>query len=424
MSSAPISAPGASVSLYDDRPFFEKALVFGVQNGILDQRKLDEICVDAPKGIVQIARYFGSEHLRPELDRAKDRLINLVSIYLESSSHGNLHKAAESLRDHSFLSRSKGGSDMIKALIAMPQSSHFGMIESSSFTADHIPRAAEWSIKNYSEYQKKLKPRLKSAQRLEAAIWLADRLGMDVSELEFAGKDADAVIRTALLVLATKGCEMPDWVGFKKIITWLRKKHEAQKSPDAPGSEDAAKPKPPFLAITLPRELPAEFKKTVEQIRTSLVSDLDLIVNSKASVRDLFAPPHRLWSHYFWVEDGMSEVDNHDRQISKTWSKTTGGHSDDSSLLTLLLCVATESAPKTLLTEKAALTLIRKIRKSGIHAALASQFLLDYAPAEHQENYADLWSAFMEEARSTLQSDSDYALKDALALLRQECNVK
>ena len=78
MSSAPISAPGASVSLYDDRPFFEKALVFGVQNGILDQRKLDEICVDAPKGIVQIARYFGSEHLRPELDRAKDRLINLV----------------------------------------------------------------------------------------------------------------------------------------------------------------------------------------------------------------------------------------------------------------------------------------------------------------------------------------------------------
>ena len=40
------------------------------------------------------------------------------------------------------------------------------------------------------------------------------------------------------------------------------------------------------------------------------------------------------------------------------------------SLLTLLLCVAAGSAHKTVLTEKAAATLIRKIRKSGMDAAL------------------------------------------------------
>ena len=51
----------SGVSLYDARPFFEKALVFGVQNGIIDQPRLEAICADAPKGMVQIARYFGNE---------------------------------------------------------------------------------------------------------------------------------------------------------------------------------------------------------------------------------------------------------------------------------------------------------------------------------------------------------------------------
>ncbi|UUZ70651.1 hypothetical protein LP416_06290 [Polaromonas sp. P2-4] len=88
----------SSISLYDERPFFEKALQFGVQNRIIDQPKLDAICADAPKGMVQIARYFGSEFLRPELEKAKDRIVNLVSLYLESTSGGDLRKAAESLQ--------------------------------------------------------------------------------------------------------------------------------------------------------------------------------------------------------------------------------------------------------------------------------------------------------------------------------------
>ena len=73
----------SDVALFDDRPFFEKALAYGVQHGILDNAKLDAIQTDAPKGMVQIARYFGSEFLRPELEKAKDRIVNLVSLNLE-----------------------------------------------------------------------------------------------------------------------------------------------------------------------------------------------------------------------------------------------------------------------------------------------------------------------------------------------------
>ena len=97
----------SSVSLFDARPFFEKALMYGVQNDIIDAQKLEEIRSSAPKGMVQIARYFGSEFLRPELERAKDRIVNLVSLHLEEASGGDLRQASELLRDHSFLSRSK-----------------------------------------------------------------------------------------------------------------------------------------------------------------------------------------------------------------------------------------------------------------------------------------------------------------------------
>ena len=106
--------------------------------------------------MVQIARYFGTEFLRPELERARDRMVNLVSLYLESSCDGDLHSAAESLRDNSFLSRSKGGSDMLKALIAMPQNSHFGMNERSGFTDDQIPVLAKWTLRSLPDYQAEL----------------------------------------------------------------------------------------------------------------------------------------------------------------------------------------------------------------------------------------------------------------------------
>jgi hypothetical protein len=71
------------VSLFDRSTFFEKALAYGVRHNLLSQEKLDAIETDAPKGMVQIARYFGSEFLRPELEKAKDRIVNLVSLNLE-----------------------------------------------------------------------------------------------------------------------------------------------------------------------------------------------------------------------------------------------------------------------------------------------------------------------------------------------------
>ena len=146
-------SPAAAVALHDARSYFEQALQYGVQHGILDAARLAAINADAPKGMVQIARYFGSEFLRPELEKARERMVNLISLCLQHDSGGDLHRAAVALREHSLLSRSKGGSDMLKALIVMPASSHFGMIEHGAFADRHKPQLADWSLRPYTDFQ-------------------------------------------------------------------------------------------------------------------------------------------------------------------------------------------------------------------------------------------------------------------------------
>ena len=398
-----------NVSLYDARPFFEKALQYGVQHNIIDKPKLDAIQADAPKGMVQIARYFGTEFLRPELEKAKDRIVNLVSLYLEHTHEGDLHEAAVSLRDHSFLSRSKGGSDLLKAMIAMPQNSHFGMNERGGFNDDHIPQLAKWSLCSLADYQAELAKRQQVALVIDAAIWFAAELGLDADDLEEAGKDAEAVIRTALLVMATRGRKLPDWVAFDKMMVGLRAKFA-----DKPADFD----------VSLPKNLPAAFRDVVVVVQQSIMRDAAKILDAKLPTRRLFDQTPALMGRYFWLEDGLSEVDHHHRTSSAAWDKVTGGHTDDGSLLTLFFCLAAHAAPKTLLTEKSATTLIRKIQKAGFKPEAAADYIWSHAPAPYQSDYAQLWANFVEEAQGLLTSDAVGALDDALAMLKRECHLK
>lgn len=401
------AAKTGAVSLFDARPFFEKALLHGVQLGILDPARLDAINREAAKGMVQIARYFGTEFLRPELEMARQRMVNLVSLYLEHSCDGDIHRAAESLRDYSFLSRSKGGSDLLKALIAMPQSSHFGLHGARGFSDEHIPLLAKWTLRSYADYQAEFKLRSQIAHTVDAAIWFADALGVDESELEEAGKDAESVIRTGLLLLATRRKSMPDWVDFEKLILALRKKY----TPDAPPT------------LTIPNALPVQFHTEVARVLKTIESDWPKVLDPSTTPRKLFDQTPAFLGRYFWLEDGLSEVDHYERLVSATWDKATGGHSDDSSLLTLFLCIATASPAKTLLTEKAAKTLLTKVRQTGLQSALADDFIRTHAPHDLQEDYLHLWQSFVEDASPTLRSDLQFAQADALALLRRECNI-
>ncbi len=413
MSGLPTSAPaGQGVSLFDARPFFEKTLAYGLQHGIIDQAKLDAIAIEAPKGIVQIARYFGSEFLRPELEKARERIVNLVSLNLELNSNGDLRQAAEALRDHSLLSRSKGASDMLKALIVMPQSSHFGMQEHTGtvgFNDDHIPQLAKWTLRSLAEYQSELAKRRQVAVLVQAAQWFADQLDMDADELEECGRDAEAVIRTGLLALSTGQTRFPDWAMFQKMMAAQKKKAMAAKTAG--------------FSVPLPKTLPDEFKAVVQGVRKTIASDMPKILESTLPARRLFDQTPAFMGRYFWVEDALSQVDDFDRAASAAWNKATGGHMDDGSLLTLFLCIASGSAHKTLLTHKAAMALVRKIRKSGLKPELVQHYIVGNAPAHYQSAYVQMWQNFLDEAQQRLLSDHDYDLRDAMALLARDCNL-
>jgi hypothetical protein len=358
---------------------------------------------------VQIARYFGTEFLRPELEKAKDRIVNLVSLHLEHSHSGDLQAAAIALRDHSFLSRSKAGSDMLKAMIAKPQNSHFGMNEQGGFRDDHIPQLAKWSLRSLADVQAELAKREQVATVIDAALWLAAELGLDADDLEDAGKDAEAVIRTALLVLATRGSRLPDWVAFDKMIASLRKKYA-----DAPAS----------FSLSLPKNVPEEFHDVVSRAQQSIMRDAAKILDPKLATRKLFDHMPAFMGRYFWLEDGLSEVDHHERSNASAWDKRTGGNSDDSSLLTLFFCQAAHAAPKTLLSEKSAATLLRKVQKAGFKPEAAEDYITANAPAQYHSDYQKLWASFVDEAGNVFSSDAVGAFDDALALLRRECNIK
>ncbi|MFI8617099.1 hypothetical protein ACIGHN_16495 [Acidovorax sp. NPDC077693] len=414
------AAPGA-LQLHDARPFFDKALAYGVAHGIIGADRLAAIHTDAPKGMVQIARYFGSEFLRPELEKARDRMVNLVSLYLLDTTGGDLHEAAVSLRDNSFLSRSKGGSDMLKRLIAMPESSNFGM---AGYADAETPLLAVWSLRSHADYRAELARRTQTAAAIGAARWLAQQYDLDEDELEAAGADAEAVIRTGLLMqaLAPRAMELGEWpnaVAFDKLVTALRKKKVA-----AP------------VTLRVPAGLPADLRGAVEAQCAAVLADLPRLLDTAAPLRNLLRPTGTFRAQYFLLDDPLAEVDDYHRSLdeldadeeppqpaSKTWTKTVQGNDDEHSLLTLFLCLAAGVPKKTLLTEKTAASLVRKVRKSGWQPALATDFIQGHASGVHQQDYATLWAGFVQDAEKTLLSDMDYQMHDALALLRRECNV-
>jgi len=295
----------------------------------------------------------------------------------------------------------------------MPQNSHFSMHEGRGFQDEQIPVLERWTLKPDAtlapEYQAELAKRQTVAHTIDAALWLAEQRGMDYDALLEEGPDAEAVIRTCLLMGMTRRSDMPNWVTFEKVITSLRAKF---------GTKATELPK-----LLVPKGAPAEWAATLQTQRESIWNDWHKIVDSSVPVRKLFHNTPAFTGRYFWLEDGLAEVDEWERSISAAWTQATQGAEDEGSLMTVFVTLAAGNKPSTVLTEKQAATLVRKIRKNGLDAQIATDFIRSHAPPDFRDDYLAIWEAFVEDALPTLRSDLDYALHDALALLRRECNV-
>lgn len=391
------------VAIFDDRPFFERALIYGVRERLIDPDRLAAILNDAPKGMVQIAEHFGTQYLRPNIEEARARIVNLVSLYLEESSGGDLEKAARSLQDNTFLSHSRGGSEMLKRLWAMPEDGSFGMLVRQS----QKQFLADWSLRSPAEYRHLLERRQGYQLTTSAALWFAEALGVPASTISTVA--VESIIRTALLVcLAGQATTaVPNPAEFAGTLAAIRKK----------GLPSKGRKRLREIFQSLPDAYRAVAERELKKLETD---DLPKILDASRPLDTLMRELEPL---YFLRDFGPEDAGQLDAMVSKDWHRITRGKTDDSSLLTVFLCLAAETPPRTALTRTTARTLIRKLRADGLRRPPVLAFIRSFAPYEMQADLETLWNEFFPEAETYLLDPSDTTLSEALAFLKENCVV-
>ncbi|MDO8180120.1 MAG: hypothetical protein Q7T62_17880 [Undibacterium sp.] len=397
------------IALIDDRPFFETVLRYGVKQGIIDSAKLAAINLEAPKGVVQIADAFGSKYLRPEIEAARKRIVNLASLFLVQTSQGDLEAAAKFVRDNTFLTLSRGGSGLIKALFAMPEYALLGR-EEKGRVEDFLEF---WSLKEKpSEYRKALEQRQTNALEIEAGFWFGSSLGLSRALLEDDDVEAVSVIRSAMLAQLAGQQEITfsNQIEFATLLESIRAK------PIKVARRGKAKADVPLA------DIPEKYRAIAERIQQEIITqDLPKIKDISASLDKLV---YELKERYFIRDHEVEDTSDYDALVSKEWTKVTKGKTDIDSLLTMFLCISVGVAPKTSLPEKTAKTLVKKIREQGFQPALAIAWIENCAPHEKQEGLLDDWNSFLEEADAYLLDDWDTSFSGALRFLSDNCHIE
>ena len=397
----------SEMAAYDARPFFEKVLDFGAREGLLADAIIGAMRAEGPKGMVQIADFFGTAFLRANLEEARLRIVTLASLYLEEFSGGDLLKAARSLRDGSFLSHSRGGSEMLKKLHALPKSTLFGDDESEP-VADFL---AEWSLYGLNiapAYRAALQERQGTAHSMSAATWFGDRMGIAHSALSHQFASAEAVMRTAILLRLGKQTTCPNRAEFARLVLDLRTKGipaRAMKSLQAS-----------------PDDIPEAFR-AIEAAILAQIEQYDL-----PRIIDATLPPDQLIrlleERYFLRASLIDEVSEYDAMVSAEWHKVMKGRAEADARLTVFVCLAAGMPPKPALSDTAARALVRKLRAQGFDSEAVLKFIEASAPYDLRESLVELWNEeFLPDAELALLDASDAKLVRAMAFLRENCHI-
>lgn len=401
-----------SVAIADHRPFFEKAVRYGLEHGLLSRDNLQKIEADAPKGIVQIADHFGTAYLRTDLETAVARMANLISLYLEDSTNGDLRAAALSLRDNTLLSHSRGGSEMLKRLHAMPgdTSLHARQTDPAAQKLFVNERSFAFPL-SLNSYRAQVSQCQANQLRIDFARWLARRLNTPADEYE--NFSAEEVIRSAMLVLyvGPKTLEMPSKTQFVKLIEALRKKSFKYKDSNL----DA------FL-----RDAPEAFAALTRQsLQEFIASTLPRLKSADKSVDEIL---HAEAQGAFFVREVPEEdVVAYDKLVAREWVRITKGDADDPAVLaTIFLNVATGQPPKAAALLKEAKAIIQAFRTDGFDSNAVLAFIDAYAPFEQRDDLKAMWMQDLKPDAEIHLADNDPQMPDtymerALKYFKQNC---
>ena len=391
----------------DRRPYFERALTHGVGSRIIDRIKCDAIVADAAKGTVQVAQYFGTSHLFAALDNARKRIVHLVSLYLEQQCGDDLDRAARSLQENSFLSHSRGGNELLKALHAMPESAVFDDGGQGQALKEFQDERTLAKPMNFAAYRKELARRDLNQRMLEAARWFAQDMRVSPSALDSVA--AEAVIRTGLLRRLGRSDDCPNRPEFAALIVRLRD-----------GLAGAVRlPFPKSLMAQVPSQhqaIAAAVRREIDRHDAPLLADL---------TRPLDAVLDMLDARYFLRDTGLEDVDAFDAFVSQEWKKLTKGREDPFSRQTVLLCLAAGVRPKTTLSVPEARALIRRVRTQGFDTVVVPEMINTSAPFSIRSDLLSMWDhEFFPDAQERLLDVADEKYIYAMQFMTENCNIR
>lgn len=402
----------------DERPYFDKVLRFGVENAVISGDRFRQILADGAKGIVQIANFFGTAHLRTDLEIARERMVNLLSLYLEDVSDGDLLAAALSLKEKSLLSHSKGGSDMLRRLSALPQHPTIGLHEVNA--EDQRNDLNNWtytSALDLRTYRKELQARQAVQLEIDYAKWLLERFGAAWDDDSFPS-ETFMVFSSAMLVLCVKDVKdaplrMPTRLDFVRLIA------AAQKKNAMPSEARVSQ----FMA-----EVPAEFTEVADKALE------DFALFTMPEIREPWRTAENLLEGddalYFYILDDVDEDSQaYERIVSGQWHKITAGDSDDPKVIaTVLLRVATGLPPGSKLLKREARDIVRNFRARGCDSNAVIEFIETTCPLSIQPDLKRIWEEDLLPDASEAIADTDPQYPDAymaraVAYLRRTCRA-
>lgn len=407
-----MTTPLTALATVDNRPFFDKALQFGVNQKIIPLKRLQSLQEEFSKGIVQIANYFGTAYLRPELELALRRMVNLISLSLEDVSEGDMLSAAAMLRDKTLMSHSKAGSDMLKRLFAMPDSTLIvGGPVSAEGQRAYLDEKTGLESALIADYRAELATRQANRNTIDFAFWLARIMGVSRDEID----DADSLIRSAMLVFFVGQAELklPTRTAFVRLI-------KSAKPAKARLNEDRLK--------GLLKEAPTEFQQLAWRAMARFIEkDLPQIRASGSTADKL------LYAHsgdvYFVHESLDEDAREYDRLVAKEWDRVTRGDADDPAVVaTVLFLVAAGLPPKATMLLREAKAVIQHARTSGFDSRAVIKFIDDHAPEAIREDLQRAWVEDLERDAEVNLTDNDPNWPDthmdrALEYLRKTCSA-
>ncbi len=382
-----------ALTTVDTRPYFERVLCHALQTGVVDNTRLDALRREGAKGIVQLATYFGTPNLRPELEAARTRLVTLVGLALEAESGGKIEVAGCLLRDKTLLALSKAGADRLRKLHTLPTERLLGAPEVfRESEKDFLARCTADTPMTYARYLAEQVTRERNKDYIDATYWLVGRLGVAREDADEWHVFCESVINSALLVLL---CERKP-AGFFSVERFMKLHEAARKKRSA---------SVPALDAWL-EEAPQGVRKLLQRESARFVAEV-LPVIREFSATEIYRNQDRFSGLFFFDTSSVNEITHHDKACAEAWTRITGTQGDHTDVQCgVLLMVATGLEPTRSLLKRDATRIWDRFRESGFDEAAVARFIDNVVPFEYQSDVRRLWEDDLG-PEASLQLDSD-----------------